>query len=119
MIYVLFDGQCGLCRKSVHILNVLDWFGYLEFVDMHDEAQRLKAAPDITFADLNKAMHIRTSGGKTYKGFAAFRRMTWSLPLLWIFAPFLYIPGVNIAGDAVYTRIAEKRNRCTHESCGM
>ena len=29
-----FDGQCGMCRRTVRILHALDWFGRLEIKDM-------------------------------------------------------------------------------------
>jgi predicted DCC family thiol-disulfide oxidoreductase YuxK len=119
MLSLFYDGQCGLCTKSIGVLKMLDWRKRLRFVDIHDEAERAQYAPDLQMADLDKSMHIRTSFGRTYKGFSAFRRLTWTLPLLRPLAPFLYIPGVKFIGDRVYRSIANRRKQCTHSACAL
>lgn len=119
MIYVLFDGHCGFCRRSVKALVSLDWLHRLSLVDMHDGPARMRVAPEIPLEELDKALHIKLPDGRSFKGYSAFRHMTWSLPPLWIVAPFLYIPGAKFLGDRVYQKIADSRSRCTHESCGI
>jgi hypothetical protein len=37
--------------------------------------------------------------------------MAWRLPLLWILAPFLYVPGVPTLGQAAYLWVARNRFR--------
>jgi predicted DCC family thiol-disulfide oxidoreductase YuxK len=119
MIHVLYDGHCGLCKKTVKMLKRLDWFKRLHFVNYQDEAARNRVAPEITYEKLDKSMHIKWDNGKTRHGFPAMRAVTWKLPLLWPVAPFLYLPGIAHLGNAVYKEIAAKRKRCTHENCGL
>ena len=88
-------------------------------VDFRDAAAHRAIAPDISFEALDRAMHIKLPGGKTYKGFYAFRQLTHHLPVLWIFASFLYIPGIPTIGRKVYAHIAARRKKCTHEDCGI
>lgn len=126
-IYVLYDGACGLCQRAIFAITLFDWLKRTEPVDFRSEAERMKVAPDIAFADLDKSMHVRFAktarnpilGNTTLKGFDAFRKMTWHLPPLWIVAPFLYIPGVPIIGRMVYARIAERRHQCDGPSCRL
>ena len=116
-ILVLFDGHCGLCRRSVRWLRALDWLKRLRFVDFQNEEQRLAWALEIPYADLDRALHVKFPDGSTLSGFSAFRAMSWHLPPLWILAPLLYLPGMKFAGDRVYACIAERRKRCTHDAC--
>ncbi len=118
-IFVLYDGHCGLCRHSIKTLQNLDWLHNLEPVDFQNETEHLRVAPEIPYAELDRAMHIKFGDGRTLSGFASFRALAWHLPLLWVLAPFLYVPGVKIIGDAIYAKIAARRKTCTHESCGI
>jgi len=115
-IIVLFDGQCGLCRRSIATLLTFDWLHRLHPVDFHSP-ERDHVAHGLSFDDLNRALHIRLPNGKTYLGFSAFRQLSWSLPPLWPLAPFLYLPGAIIIGNWLYERIANRRKRCKHENC--
>jgi predicted DCC family thiol-disulfide oxidoreductase YuxK len=116
-IALLYDGHCILCRRSVFTLLLLDHLKRIRPVDFRDSALHKKEAPDIPFAQLDRAMHIRFSGGRTEKGFDAFRALCWHLPVLIPLAPFLYIPGVPPIGRRVYERIAANRDRCADGVC--
>lgn len=118
-ITVLYDGQCGLCRRSIFTLSILDWMHVLRYMDFRNTYVREKEAPGMTEALLDKAMHIRLANGHYMKGFDAFRRMTHVLPPLWLLAPFLYIPGIPQLGRVFYAKIAANRQKCDHESCGL
>ncbi len=111
-IVLLYDGRCGLCKSSMKILHALDWFSVLQFENLHDPAVRNHYAPEISFEKLNAAMHIKLQDGTFRKGFFAFRRLCFALPLLWILAPFLYVPGVSWIGETIYEWVAS--HRTTH-----
>jgi predicted DCC family thiol-disulfide oxidoreductase YuxK len=114
---ILFDGHCGLCRKSMRVLAALDWLGQLSFVNFHDETKRMQIAPRIPFADLDRVLHVIFPDGRTLTGFDGLRQISWLLPPLWPLAPLLYLPGVAPIGRTIYRRIARRRQRCTHEGC--
>ena len=118
-IAMLFDGHCGLCQKSVFTLVTLDHLHRLKPIDFHDAERKKQCAADIALKDLDKAMHIRFSNKKTLKGFSAAHALTWHLPVFWILAPLMYLPGVSSLGNKIYKRIARNRKKCTHESCGI
>jgi predicted DCC family thiol-disulfide oxidoreductase YuxK len=104
-IEVVYDGDCGLCVRTVTILDSLDWFGRLRFVD----ATRVPGAP-------LDAMYAFT-GGKRERGFHAFRAVGWVLPPLWPAAAAASVPGASYVGTRVYERVA--RNRSRMGSCGV
>jgi predicted DCC family thiol-disulfide oxidoreductase YuxK len=109
---VLYDGQCPLCRKSVAMLQRLDWFGVLTYVDVRDPDQLAACDLVVERSRLLEEMHLITPGGRClFHGFAAFRWMAWRLPLLWPVAPFLYLPGVPTFGQRAYLWIARNRFR--------
>ncbi len=108
-IIVLFDGRCGFCKKSVFTLSMLDWLHRIEFASYHDPDNRKRFAPNVSLDALNKEMHVRLGDDSYYKGFFAFRALTWHLPVLWLVAPLLYIPGISIIGSAAYKYVASHR----------
>lgn len=138
-IAILYDGHCGLCRRSIFWLQLLDFLHRLRPIDFHDAKLRKEIAPDLSFAKLDKALHIRfiplsfvrcpkscvrspkskVLRPTSYPGFSAFRKLSWSLPLLLPLAPFLYYPGISHLGDYVYRQIAARRKKCTHENCSF
>jgi len=118
-IVVLYDGQCHLCRRSVFTLQLLDQLNRLEIANFRDEKQRKRYAPKITEQDLDKAMHIRLPGGVYYKGFDAFRKIVWHLPVTRVLTPLFYIPGVPPIGRFIYGKIADRRNKCSDGECAL
>ncbi len=118
-IAILYDGRCGLCRRSVFALRTIDNLHRLRPLDFRDSAVHKAVAPDISEAALDRALHIRFPDGRTLTGFDAFRALTWHLPVLWLPAPLFYLPGMAPVGRRVYARIAERRKRCSHEGCAL
>ncbi len=107
---VLYDGKCGFCKDTTFVLIVLDALKRLSLMDLHSTAaRRIKNAP--SHEALMKEMHVMRHG-KITKGFFAFRSLASDLPALWLFDPFLWLPGVPWIGQKVYKRIAESRS-CT------
>src|SRR4051812_3826509 len=96
---VLYDGQCALCQRSVRILKRLDWLGRLRYADARDPANVPPTRAPLDPARLLEEMHVVTPDGRVAHGFAAFRRIAWRLPALWLVAPLLYLPGVPWLGQ--------------------
>lgn len=120
---VLFDGDCAFCRKSVELLKKLDWFGNLDFVNVRDESLPLLKEPPVAGAPLLEQMHVLTRDGQhLYGGYRAIRWLAWRLPLTWLVAPFLYLPGMTYLGQKVYLAIARNRFKiipCEHGACSL
>jgi predicted DCC family thiol-disulfide oxidoreductase YuxK len=118
---VLYDGQCPLCLKSVENLQRFDWFHVLQFQDARDGPSLPQREPPLDLDRLLMEMHLITPDNQhVYHGFEAFRWIAWRLPLLLVFAPLLYLPGVPALGEKIYLWIARNRFRlvpCHHGIC--
>lgn len=109
---VIFDGECPLCLKSVDQLKKLDWLGRLTYANARDRANIPPSPVPLPQERLLEEMHLLTPDGqRVYHGFKAFRWMAWRLPLLWLLAPVLYLPGVPWLGQRIYLWIARNRFR--------
>jgi predicted DCC family thiol-disulfide oxidoreductase YuxK len=91
---IIYDGECGFCRSSIRLVQVMDLWGKLEYVP-GDKGM--------------SEMRLDLPDGKTYGGFFAFRRISWMLPMLYPFIPAVYFPGAGILGPAVYRWVARNR----------
>jgi predicted DCC family thiol-disulfide oxidoreductase YuxK len=107
---VLFDGACPFCRKSVELLGRLDWFRRLRFENCRDVSKHPPTAQPLVMKDMLEEMHVvPPARDRFYKGFRAFRWISWRLPLTLPLAPFLYVPGVPYLGSVAYRWIAKNR----------
>jgi predicted DCC family thiol-disulfide oxidoreductase YuxK len=102
-VQVLYDGECGLCQRSVGILQGLDLLGHLSWVDFRN------TRVDVDVSRLEHEM-AAMSRGRTHFGFSAYRAISWRIPVLWPALPFLHLPGMRQVGDAVYAWVAKRRH---------
>jgi len=118
---VVFDGECGFCRRWVRRGKRLDWFRHIDWRPRLDPG--LKAIyPKLDSQETLNRMISIGPGGKTYGGFFAVRDIMRHLPLTFLPSLFLYIPGVSLAGVPVYRWIAKNRHHFAgkpEESCGI
>jgi predicted DCC family thiol-disulfide oxidoreductase YuxK len=116
---VIYDAKCRFCAAAVRRLERLDLFRRLSYGDARDPALLARHAG----VDSEKALerlHLVTQGGAILDGFFAFRWLSGRLPLLWIFWPFLWLPGAAVLGVRLYDFIARKRfafGTCEGEVC--
>lgn len=115
-VTILYDGHCGLCLRSIFVLQLLDTFHRLQPVNFWNRQAKNIVAPRLTPSQLDRAMHIK-KGGRFSKGFDAFREIAKDLPAAWPLLPILYFPGVRPLGIRVYSAVAERRKRCDHANC--
>lgn len=107
---VLYDGACPLCRRSVRILQKLDWLNKLHPQDARDVANLPPCEVLLVPKKLLEEMHVVTPDRRhAPAGFRAFRWLAWRLPLAWPLAPLLYLPGAAWLGGKVYRWVARNR----------
>ena len=118
---VLYDGDCAFCCKSVELLKKLDWLGKLDYVNVRDETHEFLKQPPIAGAPLLEQMHVvPRDGQQLHGGYRALRFLAWQLPLTWLIAPLLYVPGMTWLGQKLYMWIARNRFKivpCEHGAC--
>lgn len=120
---VLYDGDCAFCCKSVVLLKKLDWLKKLDYVNVRDESQAFLKETPVAGAPLLEQMHVLPRHGQSlYAGYRAIRWLAWRLPLTWVAAPFLYLPGMTWVGQKLYLWIARNRFKivpCEHGVCSI
>lgn len=108
---VLFDGSCGLCRKTVAVVAALDIMERVEIRDALGEWPALAGRfPMLSQADCLASMRVVRSDQHVYEGFEGYRALAWAIPLWWPLLPLLYLPGVPTVGRAVYSAVARGRH---------
>jgi predicted DCC family thiol-disulfide oxidoreductase YuxK len=117
---VIYDGDCGFCRRSLRVVAAFDSRNALRFHDAR-LSDTLEKFPELRGVDLEDAMYVVVAGEPVYRGFFAFRRLIWSNPSTWIFIPLFYFPGARFFGPRVYAWVARNRNRfgCRTDVCDL
>jgi len=117
-IVVLYDGDCGLCLRSMFTLSLTDWLKRLTWKNFRDASVQKKEAKELKLPAMKREIHVLI-GKNIYRGFYAFRALSWQVPPLWPLAPFLYIPGVPAVGTRIYAQISARRAVCRHGECTL
>lgn len=106
---MLFDGDCGLCERTVAVVRGLDLLGRVEPRDLSRDWAAVRALfPDLDRAACLEAMHVVGPGGRISVGFDAYRSLARALPLGWILLPLLHLPGARTVGRAVYRYVSAR-----------
>jgi len=100
-IEIIYDGDCGFCRKMVLIL-----------VEILQPALAGDPAPargkDLTTLRRENSWIVRTHSGEFYR-FAAFIEFLAATPLFFWMCPLLRLSPIRSAGDLVYRFVADHR----------
>ena len=115
---IFYDGQCGLCVRTMNFLKALDGGGRLQFFNFRNPSIH-KKFPQLNLQELEKEMYLRTEGGEMRKGFFAYQYLAKVLPSLYFIVPLFYLPASNFLGPKIYNFVAEHRFQlfpCT--TCG-
>jgi predicted DCC family thiol-disulfide oxidoreductase YuxK len=106
---LIYDGECGLCRRAVERLRSWDHEHRLHYVPFQDEEAVKRFG--IGLPALAAAMHLVLPDGRVFSGADAVPELGRQLPgkrwWAWGFA----VPGVRPLARRVYRRIAQRR-RC-------
>ena len=114
---VIYDGHCNFCRAQVGNLQRLDVGGHrLAYLSLHDPrvAQRY---PDLSHQQLMDQMYVVDRRDRRHGGADAVRYLTRRLPLLWIAAPILHLPGTANLWRWIYRQVASRRYQLAGKSC--
>ncbi len=117
-LYVLYDGDCAFCVRSLRVIKRADWFQAFHLIDTARGEWRAQF-PHIPAETTEHAMLVVTASGEVFTGFYAFRRMLWASPWLWPLIAVFYFPGAALVGPRLYGWIARNRRRfgCRVDAC--
>ncbi len=107
---VIFDGHCRICTAGIKKIQWLDWLSKCRYVSLHD-AEISEKYPDLTYDMLMDEMYVVNEKGLRLGGAAAFRYLSWRIPLMWPIAPILSIPGTMGLWSSLYKLVAKNRYR--------
>lgn len=114
---VIYDGQCNFCRAQVAHLRRLDVGGQrLAYLSLHD-ARIAERYPDLTEQQLMEQMYVVDRQGRRHGGADAVRYLSRRLPMLWIVAPILHLPGTARLWRWLYRQVAKRRYKLAGRSC--
>ncbi len=114
---VIYDGHCNFCRGQVNTLRRLDPGGLrLAYISLHDP-RVAKRYPDLTHDQLMSQLYVVDRRARRHGGADAVRYLTRRLPLLWIAAPILHLPGTANLWRWLYGQVAKRRYQLAGKSC--
>ena len=120
---LIFDGRCQFCQNSVRILKIMDLFGTLKYVDLHQISDFKLLHPQLDREKALSQLHLIEPDGRLYGGFEVFRRICFTMPMLYPLSLVFYFPGMSLIGPWKYKIIAKNRyffhfNRtCQNNAC--
>jgi predicted DCC family thiol-disulfide oxidoreductase YuxK len=106
---VIYDGECGICRRAVDVLVRWDRERVLRYVPFQDQAAVARFG--IALPALAAAMHVVFPDGRVFTGADAAPVLLRLLPGKRWLAPLFRVPGVLPLARRVYAWIAARR-RC-------
>jgi len=108
-MYVLYDANCQLCRRTIALLRVFDVFGRVTYVNAcDDEAVREHGLQWLGAPALLADMHVVVRQN-VWRGWASYRALAFRIPVLWPAVPFLYMWPVPVIANRVYRHVADSR----------
>ena len=116
---VIYDGHCGFCVRAMSVCRALDVRRALRFHDANARPEIGRRFPELATADLDDAMFVVGPDRALYRGFFAFRRLSWASPLTWPLLPVFYFPGSAWLGPKMYAWVARHRRHfgCESDVC--
>jgi predicted DCC family thiol-disulfide oxidoreductase YuxK len=107
---LLYDGSCGFCKMCVRMLKIMDLFAVLEYRNFYDYLDGPQPLPaGLTNDDVLKRMQLVERGAHAYGGYTVFRRICWSMPMMYPLIPVIFFPGMGIIGPFLYGLVAKNR----------
>ena len=109
-LFVLFDGDCGLCSRTAEALRLLDGRGRLRLLPLQHAAAELGAAAP-SLAAMTASLHAGVPGGAWSTGGEAALRIARAIPVLRSLAVVGSLPILNRLVEPGYVLLASNRDR--------
>jgi predicted DCC family thiol-disulfide oxidoreductase YuxK len=108
-MYIVFDGNCKLCRRTIASFRVFDILERVIYVNALDDTALIAHQLSWLNADaILRDMHA-VVGQDAWAGFSSYRVWIKRLPLLWPLLPFLYLWPIDLLGQRIYRHVADSR----------
>jgi predicted DCC family thiol-disulfide oxidoreductase YuxK len=104
---LIYDGECGFCRRWVQRVQRWDRHGLLETV-RYQTADLEERFPGVTRQACAQRIHLVTADGRVFAGAAAAREVLRRLPGGPLWALPFRLPGALALADTAYMWIAHR-----------
>lgn len=105
---LIFDGDCGICQRSVEWIRRRDPEGRVETIPFQDP-QVPRRFPEIPPERFSQAMQLVSPQGKRWEGARAAEELLRLLPRWRGLASLFRIPLVRPVADRIYRWVARNR----------
>jgi predicted DCC family thiol-disulfide oxidoreductase YuxK len=114
---VIYDGECNFCSSAVYNIRRLDCCSNrISYISLHD-SRVAERYPDLSRQQMMEQMYVVDQSDRRHGGADAIRYLSRRLPLLWIVAPILHIPGTAKLWRWMYRQVAKRRYQLAGKSC--
>jgi predicted DCC family thiol-disulfide oxidoreductase YuxK len=107
---LVYDGRYAFYRSLALVVRFLDVFRLVTFLDIQDAAA-LRISSEIQEREDGRSLIALDTVDRPHVGFDTFRTLAWRLPVLWLLAPLLYLPGVPWLGRRISLWITDNLER--------
>ncbi|HEY6046621.1 MAG TPA: DCC1-like thiol-disulfide oxidoreductase family protein [Pyrinomonadaceae bacterium] len=108
-MYVVYDGNCKLCRRTIASFRVFDLLDRVTYVNALNRTDRQRHNLGWLDEDaLMQEMHVVT-GKKVWRGFSSYRAWLSRMPLFWPLLPVVYVWPMTRLGKHFYGQVAGSR----------
>ncbi len=108
-MYVVYDGNCKICRRTIASLRVFDIFGRVTYMNVFDK--KTITGQGLYWLDSNAIMAdiCAIVERKSWNGFSAYRALATRIPVLWPVLPFLYVWSIPKIANRMYKHVTDSR----------
>jgi predicted DCC family thiol-disulfide oxidoreductase YuxK len=106
--FVVFDGGCAFCRRQERLIRRLDWLGVFDTVPY---GAAVEVWPEVARGTLGDGLRVRFPDHTATVGIEAVRSIAIRMPLTFLPALLLWVPGFRQLGTALYRYVATHRTR--------
>lgn len=109
VMYIVYDGNCKICKRTIGSLKAFDVFGRISYVNALDRRELEEyGLSNLDSNDLLRDMHA-VVGSRVFKGFYSYRALATRIPVLWPVLPFLWLWPITSVGNRIYRSVADHR----------
>jgi predicted DCC family thiol-disulfide oxidoreductase YuxK len=106
-IEILYNDKCNSHRRSMFFLKSINISKKYQFLPVHEKSETL-LKNSLSIEDVSKTM-TGIYKGKIFKGYDLYFLISYTNPLLFLFAPILFIARILFFGPFAYNLIAKHR----------
>ena len=104
-LIIVYDDWCPNCTRFSRIIEKIDFFNKVSLLRLRSDNIQISGF------DKDRALNIMASfeNNEWKYGYDSIWRISFKIPVFWIFIPFLYLLKITGLGELAYNELAIKR----------